>query len=295
MIIRKFPLVLSALLVVPLFPASCFRSAATCEIGVSKAEDRADAPLSSTLHEGASARYGSLADRRIPGDVKGLEIPSYAADEDIYVYSGYASSYSHTTLCPNWVAYRMTSGDVAGQFRKNYPFSRDPRVKGRQASREDYSHSGYDKGHMAPRADMKWSKQAYYETFFFTNVCPQAHKMNSGCWRQLEQMCRRVAKHYGTLYVVTGPIFDSLHPKTIGRAKVHVPDRFFKALLAPDGDGYHAIAFVMENTEATQAVRASAIPVDSLEQMLRRDLFPALEEKWQRKAEACYDWDDWRQ
>lgn len=284
---KHYSCILLAVLFALMPLTSCFHSSDASEVARDDAEKQAQKTLT-------SSRQGNPEDKRSPGSCKGLEIPYYATDEDLYVYSGFVSSYNHTTLCPDWVAYRLTDEDVNAQFKHNYSFSRDPQVKGRQASREDYSGSGYDKGHMVPRADMKWSKEAYRETFFFTNVCPQVHKMNCGCWNELEQMCRRVARHYGTLYVVTGPIFDSSHSKTIGRARVHVPDHFYKALLVPDGDGYHAIAFVMSNTEERQAVRTSAITVDSLEKMLNRDMFPSLEDKWQREVEAHYDWKDWK-
>jgi endonuclease G len=226
-------------------------------------------------------------------DIQGLEIPSYAADEDLYTYKGFVSSYNHKTLVPNWVAYCLTDKEVEGTFSKSYSFSRDPQVKGKQASREDYSNSGYDKGHMAPRADMKWDQEAYYQTFYFTNVCPQNHTMNAGCWSKLEQQVRDIARHYGTVYVVVGPIFDSVNPKTIGDAEVAVPDRFFKALLVPDNGSYHAIAFIMSNSGKKQKARTSAIPVDRLERIIKRDLFPTLEDKWEKKAESAYNWEDW--
>ncbi len=222
-----------------------------------------------------------------------LEIPAYTADEDLYRYTGYVSSYNHQTLVPDWVAYLLTDEETNGDVTDKFSFSRDPQVRGRQASREDYRNSGYDKGHMAPRADMKWSRQACYESYFFTNICPQVHSMNAGAWNKLEQQTRRLAGHYGRVYVVTGPIFDSSTPKTIGEACVAVPDRFFKALLVPDGDGYHAIAFVMHNDERKQSPRQSAMTVDELEQLLGRDLFPHLDDAWEAKAEASYNWADW--
>ncbi len=222
-----------------------------------------------------------------------LEIPYYTADEDIYSYTGYVSSYNHQTLVPNWVAYLLTDEETSGDVTDKFSFSRDPQVRGRQASREDYRNSGYDKGHMAPRADMKWSRQACYESYFFTNICPQVHSMNAGCWSKLEQQTRRLAGHYGRVYVVTGPIFDSSTPKTIGEARVAVPDRFFKALLVPDGDGYCAIAFVMHNDERKQTIRQSAMTVDELEKILCRDLFPHVDDAWEAKAEASYNWADW--
>ncbi len=222
-----------------------------------------------------------------------LEIPDYTADEDLYSYTGYVSSYNHQTLVPNWVAYLLTDEETNGDVTDKFSFSRDPQVRGRQASREDYRNSGYDKGHMAPRADMKWSRQACYESYFFTNICPQVHSMNAGCWSKLEQQTRRLAGHYGRVYVVTGPIFDSSTPKTIGEARVAVPDRFFKALLVPDGDGYCAIAFVMHNDERKQTIRQSAMTVDELEKILCRDLFPHVDDAWEAKAEASYNWADW--
>lgn len=225
--------------------------------------------------------------------VTGLEIPSYSIDEDLYTYTGYVSSYNHKTLVPNWVAYCLTDEDVEGTFSQSCSFSRDPQVKGRQASREDYSNSGYDKGHMAPRADMKWSQEACYQSYFFTNICPQVHSMNAGCWSKLEQQARRVATHYGTEYIVCGPIFDSLPAKSIGDAHVCVPTRFFKALLVPDGDGYHAIAFIMSNSSKKQNPRTSAMTVDRLEKIIHRDLFPTLDDKWEKQVEAAYDWGRW--
>ena len=115
--------------------------------------------------------------------IEGMELPSYGENEDIVRHLGYTASYNHTTLCPDWVAWELTAAEAAGTCDGQYSFSRDPDVDFPKASREDYSNSGYDKGHMAPRADMRWSEKALEESYYFTNICPQDHEMNSQAWR----------------------------------------------------------------------------------------------------------------
>ena len=221
--------------------------------------------------------------------VQGLELPQYAADEDVVTHTGYTASYNHQTLCPNWVAWELTSEEVDGDLGGSYSFSRDPDVEEPKASREDYKNSGYDKGHMAPRADMKWSETALRESYYFTNICPQNHQMNSQGWRKIEELSRRLATHYGRLYIVCGPIYQEHRLGTIGSQGLQVPDRFFKALAVTTDDGYRTVAFIMENSPQNKSPHHYAVSVDSVERILGRNLFPKVDEL----AERDYDWNDW--
>ena len=226
---------------------------------------------------------------------QGLEQPAFSDDEDILYYSGFTCSYNHTTLVPNWVAYELTAEELNVVYdSKSSSFSRDPNVKGRQASREDYSRSGWDKGHMAPKADMRWSEKAYWESHYFPNICPQNHDFNAGDWNNLEKMVRRLARQYGRVWVVCGPIFENGEYGTIGAAKVQVPDYFFKALLVQDGDGYSAIAYIMHNDGRHHKLSDYACTVDDLEARLGRDLFPALDDSIEEAVESRIDWSCWR-
>ncbi len=221
--------------------------------------------------------------------VDGLELPAYGEEEDIIVHLGYSASYNHQTLVSDWVAWELTAEEVDGTNEGQYSFSRDPDVRFPKASREDYSHSGWDKGHMAPRADMKWSCQALEESYYFTNVCPQDHEMNSQAWRKIEELTRRLAKRYGRVYVVCGPLFDEHRFGTIGEGGVQVPDRFFKALAVVTEKGYQTVGFIVDNTPQSFSPKHYAVCVDSVETLAGRNLFPKVDET----AEQSFDWNFW--
>ena len=221
----------------------------------------------------------------------GLEVPRHADSADIVRHTGYTASYNHLTLLPDWVAYELTADEAGGQCELPRNFSRDPSVRFPKASREDYSRSGWDKGHMAARADMKWSTQALEESDYFTNICPQNHALNAGLWNHLERLARQAALRYGRVYIVTGPLFTSSSHRTIGPAAVHVPDSFFKALLAPTDTGYTAIAFLVPNDSCRGRALDYALTIDSLEALLSLDLFPLLPSE---AAEATFQWEAWR-
>jgi endonuclease G len=228
--------------------------------------------------------------QRVVSDVvDGLELPAYGEDEDIVVHLGYTASYNHLTLCPDWVAWELTAAEADGDSNGNYSFSRDPDVSDPKACREDYRNSGYDKGHMAPRADMKWNKKALEESYYFTNVCPQNHQMNSQAWRKIEELSRRLARHYGSVYIVCGPLYGEHRFGTIGKNGLQVPDGFFKALAVSTDQGVKTVAFLMENTPQNGSPKRYAVSVDSVESLLGRNLFPLVDEA----AESSFDWEDW--
>lgn len=217
---------------------------------------------------------------------QGFELPAYGEEEDIVRHTGYTASYNHGTLVPDWVAWELTSEEVKGRLEGQFSFSRDPEVRAPKASREDYSHSGWDKGHMAPRADMRWSLKALEESYFFTNICPQDHEMNSQAWRKIEELSRRLAIRYGSVYIVCGPIFTDHRHRTIGEGCVQVPDAFFKALAVNTDKGLQTVGFIVDNTPQSFSPRHYTVSVDSVEALIGRNLFPQADES----AEQSFDW-----
>ena len=226
-----------------------------------------------------------------------LEIPYRLEDSEseIIEHMGYTLSYNNDFRVPNWVAYELLESEVITAYRsREDSFEPDPLVKGRQAYDRDYVGSGYDRGHMAPAADMRWSSQTMKECFYLSNVCPQNHNLNSGAWNDLEKQVRYEARYYKSVWVVCGPIFDFNNPKRIGRNNVAVPDSFFKALLAKRKDGsYAAIGFIFPNKAWN--LTHYVMTVDELENKLGMDLFYNLDDRAQDRAEAEIDpYEDWR-
>jgi endonuclease G len=249
----------------------------------------------------ADGEYGLSAENSAASGKKLLELP-YSIDEnsETVEHMGYTVSYNNKERIPNWVAYALDKNELYDADWDRPNFTADPDIKGRQAYERDYigqkDKNNLDRGHMAPAADMKWSSQAYEESFYLSNVCPQNHNLNAGDWNDLEKQVRREARYYGTVYVCAGPIIGKHKHGYIGEDKVTVPDAFFKALLAKRKDGsYAAIAFVMQNESGTHPLSSYAMTVDELEKMTGMDFFYNLDDKAQEEAESEYHaYEDWR-
>ena len=225
---------------------------------------------------------------------KGLmELPAIRSNDVVLVYNGFVVNYNTSRLIPNWVAYELTADEVVGEVPRAKGFSMDLDYKDHQAMREDYSNTGWDKGHMAPAGDMKWSQTAMFESFFLTNICPQNHDLNSKDWHTLEKLVRDWALKYGGVWVVCGPYVYANTYGTIGERKVVVPDGFYKAVLRKEGRDYKSIAFVFENNSNRQPVQNAVISVNDVEALIGYDLFTNLNDKVEERVEAEANWNEW--
>lgn len=213
--------------------------------------------------------------------------------EQILKRTGYVASYNKTTLLPNWVAWHLTAERTEGSAKRSgVDFAEDTEVPEPRATDWDYYNSGYDRGHMCPAADNKWSKKAMEESFLFTNMCPQNGNLNRGDWNEMEMACRKWAKKYGDLYIVCGPILYKGKHKTIGNNKVVVPEAFFKVVLRT-GDNPQAIGFIYKNTSGNRPKDSYVNTVDEVERITGIDFFPSLPDDVEKKVEAECDLGLW--
>lgn len=205
-------------------------------------------------------------------------------------YEGYCISYNERMRIPNWVSYELTANETDGPYsRKGKNFRQDISLNMRQADSDDYRNSGWSRGHMAPAGDFKWSDEAMWDTFYYTNCCPQNQSLNAGQWNTLEQKVRDWARRYGSLTVYTGPIVLDNAYGTIGYNKVVVPDAFFKAILA----GEQSIAFVMYNHNNNENLQKCAMSVDDLEALTGIDFFAEQVDDFEDQVEATYNLRNW--
>lgn len=226
----------------------------------------------------------------MPAPLKGIP-------ERIIKHVGYTVSFNREHNNPNYVAWVLTAAKVNGTVPRSDSFFQDPDVPmPHRVAPEDYKGSGYDRGHMAPSADMKWSYAAMKECFYMSNICPQNPSLNSGSWQKLEEACRRWARQEGTIYIVCGPIYKGGSHKKI-RGKVHtitVPEGFFKVVLSLKPGKEKAIGFYYNNSKASQPMAQTAISVDSVEKLTGYNFFVNIDKNIEKRVEASFSLKDWR-
>lgn len=238
---------------------------------------------SESAAQAATINRGQLMQVVLPDNLKSVRCD----------YRGFTSHFNPDLHIPNVVIYELTVDEADGTLPRYKNFITDDRVEG-CATPDDYSYSGYDRGHMAPAGDMKWDKDAMRESFYMTNICPQAKSLNTGAWNKLESRVREWAKRDSALIVASGPILGDSMP-TIGDSKVAVPPRFFKILLASHAVPPRAIAFIYDNARATGSLEQHAVSVDVVEEATGIDFFSALPDELEDAIEAQCDFRQWEQ
>lgn len=224
---------------------------------------------------------------------EGIEIPITAkgTPEQILQRSNYTTSFNTKTNLPNWVAWAITPDELIERESRNDNFQPDPALPEHIAvTTEDYTGSGYDRGHMCPAADNKYHWRAMDESFYMTNICPQNHNLNAGVWSTLEQQCRRWAETGTTVYIACGPILDSSRKaQYIGdKHRVRVPEAFFKVVLyGLETSHPKAYGFVFENKAGKKPLTHYARTVDEIELLTGYDFFATLDDTFEQQIEAA--------
>ena len=227
------------------------------------------------------------------GEIAGLELPSPIRGEQIITHTGYTLSYNEEYELPSYVAYELTRDEVLGGGEREDSFKADPDVRTGSAELSDYRGSGYDRGHMAPAADFKWSDEAMSDTFYMSNMCPQDPSFNRGIWADLEAVVRTMAYDNGKVYVVTGPVLTDGPYETIGDNDVAVPKRFYKTVLDYSDPELKAIGFILPNEGSDLSLQSFAVTVDEVEEAAGIDFYPRLPDDVEEVLESTMDVSDW--
>jgi endonuclease G len=228
--------------------------------------------------------YGTGGGADAAYDLPEAWVPHYPGGEEVR-HDFYRLSYAEPYEQAAWVAYRLSPGQLTDDERERPFFVEDPLVRTKSADWRNYKRSGYDRGHLCPAGDMRFSEPAYNQTFYTSNISPQHPEFNAGLWNDLELQVRRWCRRYGPLTVITGGILEAGLP-AIGEEQVAVPARFYKVVIREEGSGIRVAAFLMENRPGEGPLDRFLVPLDSVEALSGIDFFPGLPKREQEALEA---------
>lgn len=159
----------------------------------------------------------------------------------------YTLSYNRSKATANWTAWRLDTSWIGSAPRQDdfRPDSTLP-TGWYQVTDNDYSGSGYDRGHLAPSGDRTRSVADNSATFLMTNMMPQLAANNQGPWEELESYCRTLAGQGNEIYIIAGP---SGNIGTIAGGRVVVPQVTWKVVLVLPS-GTNDLARVNKQTRA---------------------------------------------
>lgn len=215
-----------------------------------------------------------------------------------------------------WSCYQMVKGLPIGNYDSD--FTDDPDLRSTywlQNARTYYSGSGFDRGHICPSADRRYSKKANQQTYYYTNMQPQYHMFNAGPrlangnqdwnkkspWLRLEEQVRSwttsiKGTSVDTLYVAKGGTIEdgqllstNRYPDGIIDGALRIPQHFFVALLAKTQTGYRAIGFWLEHDNvdhSANSISSYACNIRELERLTGIDFFCNLPDDTEEHVET---------
>jgi len=214
---------------------------------------------------------------------------------------GYILSHNNWLKIPNWVAYHIDKGCLDAKLGRSDDFRPDTSLKEWQrAELEDYRRSGYDRGHLAPSADMKCSEEMNSDSFLLSNMAPQIGiGFNRGIWKDLEDKVRDWARTRKDVYVFTGPAFDpvggEMRFRLLGKDRVAVPTHFFKIVIDRKGPGQvEAIAFLLPNQKLPAGdLKGHLTSIEAIERMTGLDFLEKLPDEEEDRVESMPAKEPW--
>ena len=222
-----------------------------------------------------------------------LYYPKIDSGEYIIHHQYYDLVYDEQHEQAKWIFYKLYPGYLNGPYKRKNDFRVDPKVISNSANHNDYRGSGYDRGHLMPAADMTWSEVALSESFYYSNMSPQHPSFNRGVWKRLESKVRSWCAESDSLFVTTGPVFNTIFG-VIGPNKVAVPGAYFKVIIRFKQNTKEGIAFLLPNTSSKNLLETFVYSIDSLEKVVGIDFFHHQNEEFQRNIESSMDiamWD----
>lgn len=213
----------------------------------------------------------------------------------IFRNDGFMVGYSDLWGNPLWVSYQIKSIQDDTHYQRPQRFSTDWRNL-THITPDDYRHSGYDRGHMAPNYAISrlYGETAQLDTFLMTNITPQKPNLNRKLWQRLEEVeIDHFTQQFKTVWVLTGPIFDPNIERLKSSYWVEIPDAFYKIYFAlPDKK---MLAFIVpQEVRGKEPLDHFLVSVDEVEEKIGFDFFHELEDTREEQLESSIKSAPWR-
>ena len=221
-------------------------------------------------------------------------------------YPTYSLEYSYKYKHSYWIAYRFDN-TTGGNVGRNEAYKPDPALPSEYAAKHnDYTNSGYTRGHLCASSDRQYSKEANQQTFYMSNISPQSgngFNQSGSAWNTGEDKVQawgyNISRSTDTLYVVKGGTIGEGMIKGYIKNEIAIPKYFFMAVLFRSGDNYKAIGFYMphENLKDDpdkKDPKKYLMSIDALEQETGINFFHNLPDNIENTVEATYNVNDWQ-
>lgn len=221
-------------------------------------------------------------------------------------YPTYSLEYSYKYKHSYWIAYRFDN-TTGGNVGRNEAYKPDPELPSQYAAKHnDYTNSGYTRGHLCASSDRQYSKEANQQTFYMSNISPQSgngFNQSGSAWNTGEDKVQawgyNISRSTDTLYVVKGGTIGEGMIKGYIKNEIAIPKYFFMAVLFRSGDNYKAIGFYMSHENLKddpdkKDPKKYLMSIDALEQETGIDFFHNLPDNIENTVEATYNVNDWQ-
>ena len=232
-------------------------------------------------------------------NIKENFLPALKKGEELIEHNAMFLVYNEQHEQANWVIHCISTNIIDGKIGRTNDFRQDTLIKTGSSEEKDfftkskkkdgkyiYDGFGYDRGHLAPSADFRWSKTALSESYLYSNMSPQLAEFNREGWANLEGLIRAYVKeNKQNIIVITGPIFnDTVRKVERSKNKISIPDSFFKIVL--DYENKIALGFLIPHKQLEYPIEYYAVTIDEIEKLTNIDFFSSLSEHIQQHIES---------
>lgn len=213
----------------------------------------------------------------------------------VFRNDGFLLGYSDFYAQPLWATYKISPIEE----RKNLPRPNRFRSDWRTffwVDHDDYTGSGYDRGHIVPNYAISqlYGKDAQEASFLMSNISPQKPNLNQKVWQRLEAAgIDHFTNIFGDLWVVTGPIFRS-DAKRMENMKVAIPEAFFMIFITLD-DKPKTLGFIVpQSVKGNEKLEKFVVSIDEIEARTGFDFFSKMPQPLQENIESTIDVTEWK-